>query len=594
VNDSAVPGKAPPGDGLDELRALLLGDQQRALSHLAHRIDDPSQRAHDVGQVLAQSVAVSAASGPGLSAALVPNVEDAIAESIRRNPQTLADALFPVMGPAIRKSIAAALQSLTQSIEQTIEHSFSPKGLRWRIEALRTGRPFGEIVLRNTLLFRVEQVFLIDRRTGLLMQHAAADHVQVEDTDMVSSMFSAIQDFVRDSFHATDKETLDSLQVGERLVWIEQGPLASLAGVIRGNPPQELRETFRQTIEQIHQLHGGALQSFDGDTTSLMGAHGLLESCLQARFGGKQAQQEATGGDGTAQKKRRSPVVIGLVLVAAALIGLALWSWWQSQRWHGFVERLRAEPGIVLTQSARVDGKYRVAGLRDALAVDPQTVVRNAGLDPNDVQFDWEPYLSLRPQFVQQRAIDRLKPPPGVQLQLDGQTLVAQGSAPIAWMQQAKRDAAALPGIASLDTSKLVLTEDAVWLSLQDRIQATVLGTVEGSPRLEPGQDQTLSQLIGDLRRLGEIAQGRGARAQVDIIGRADGRGAADTGLRLSQARARGVAAALSAQPLPHVDLRTTAVGAAEPLRPEVTPEDRAYNRSVRFRVHPLPSGKAP
>jgi outer membrane protein OmpA-like peptidoglycan-associated protein len=584
VNDIAAPDGAPSGDRLNELRELLLGQERQQLAHLSARLDDPSLRAQETGQVLARSVASSAAAGPELSAALVPNVEGAITESIRRDPQVLADALFPVMGPAIRKSIAAALQALTQSIEQTIEHSFSPKGLSWRIEALRTGRPFGEIVLRNTLLYRVEQVFLIDRRTGLLMQHAAADQVQVQDTDMVSSMFSAIQDFVRDSFHATDKETLDSLQVGERLVWIEQGPLASVAGVIRGTPPQELRDTFRQTVEQIHQAHGAALNAFDGDTATLDVANPLLHNCLEARYGKKSEADAAAA----SQKRGTSPLVIGLVLMLAAVVAFIAWSWWQAHRWQKFVDRLRDEPGLVVTQAGPRDGVYRVAGLRDALSADPQNLLREAGLNPKAVRFDWEPYLSLRPQFVQQRAVARLKPPPGVQLTLEGATLSAVGSAPRAWLQQAQREALAVPGVTALDAAKVRIDEDQAWAALIDRVQALALQIDEGSTDLAAGQEKVLAQLTADLRRLGELANTRGERARVEIIGRADGSGSAANGLRLSATRAESARRALASQPLPHVDLQTRGIGASDPLREERTREDRAHNRSVRFKVHPL------
>ncbi|MEZ5976076.1 MAG: hypothetical protein R3E96_14915 [Planctomycetota bacterium] len=35
-----------------------------------------------------------------------------------------------------------------------LENSFSPRGVRWRMEAWRTGRPFGEVVLLNSLEYR--------------------------------------------------------------------------------------------------------------------------------------------------------------------------------------------------------------------------------------------------------------------------------------------------------------------------------------------------------------------------------------------------------------------------------------------------------
>jgi hypothetical protein len=389
-----------------QLRDLLLADERAHLARLRQRVEEPQLRTADVSRVLVQAVNLRSADGPELAAALTPSVEAALAGSIRRDPQVLADAIFPIIGPAIRKAIAAALQGMTQSMEQALAHSISPTGLKWRLEAARTGRPFAEIVMLHTLQYRVEQVFLIDRQAGLLMQHAAAADVVVQDTDMVSGMLSAIQDFVRDSFGTAQRETLDSLQVGGLTVWIEQGPLAVLAGVIRGSPPQTLRDRFRQTIESIHQSHGAALQGFDGDALALASTQSALQACIEARYG----KAKDTSADDKAQteghrKRAITPFKLGAAALALAVVTFSVLHFKQVSRWDQFVQRLRSEPGLVVTQAVREGGVYQVAGLRDPLALDPQTLLKEAGLEPADVHFVWEPYLSLRPEFVKRRAL---------------------------------------------------------------------------------------------------------------------------------------------------------------------------------------------
>ena len=54
----------------------------------------------------------------------------------------------------------------------------------------------------------------------------------VQDADLVSGMFNAIQSFVKDSFSVTDGETLNLLEVGDLTVWIEQSPDFILADVV--------------------------------------------------------------------------------------------------------------------------------------------------------------------------------------------------------------------------------------------------------------------------------------------------------------------------------------------------------------------------
>ena len=52
---------------------------------------------------------------------------------------------------------------------------------------------------------------------------------------MVSGMLTAIQDFVQYSFDPQSEQALNTIHVGDLTVIIEQGPLAVLAGVVRGN-----------------------------------------------------------------------------------------------------------------------------------------------------------------------------------------------------------------------------------------------------------------------------------------------------------------------------------------------------------------------
>ncbi|HVT45695.1 MAG TPA: OmpA family protein, partial [Thermoanaerobaculia bacterium] len=146
---------------LAELRELILGAERRRLEELERRLDSETLTRESLAELLPSSIALRAGRDRQLALALAPTVENAIRESVRRNPRPIATAIFPVLGPAIRKAIAEALAGLVFSINRALEHSFSPRGLRWRFEAWRTGVPFAQIVLRHALVYRVEQVFLI-------------------------------------------------------------------------------------------------------------------------------------------------------------------------------------------------------------------------------------------------------------------------------------------------------------------------------------------------------------------------------------------------------------------------------------------------
>ncbi|MEO8349653.1 MAG: OmpA family protein, partial [Acidobacteriota bacterium] len=243
-SEGATESPPPESDPLGELRRLLLVAEEAQVSRIQERLDDPEIHAEDVSRVLPEAIVLRSAKDDDFSRALQPTVEKAIVTSVRRDPQVLVDALFPVMGPAIRKAIASALASMVESFSETLEHSFSVQGVKWRMEAWRTGKPLAEVILLRTVVYRVEQVFLIHRESGLLLQHVSATAAGVQDADMVSGMLTAIRDFVHDSFGGKEGDSLDTFQVGERSVWIEQGPHATLAAVVRGSAPRELRTVF--------------------------------------------------------------------------------------------------------------------------------------------------------------------------------------------------------------------------------------------------------------------------------------------------------------------------------------------------------------
>ena len=188
-NLDANVGKEPTGivpfdPRLEHLRTLLLGREIELSRHFSQVLDDPEQLALAVSRVLPVAIAQAAARDDRLGQVLAP----ALGSSVRRDPGTLVDILHPLIGPAIAKSIEATFQSLNE----LLKHSLSWRGLQWRLEAWRTGTTFAEIVLKHTLVYRVEHVFLIHRKTSLLIAHAAASDATSQDPQIVSSMLAAI------------------------------------------------------------------------------------------------------------------------------------------------------------------------------------------------------------------------------------------------------------------------------------------------------------------------------------------------------------------------------------------------------------------
>jgi len=205
-------GVSPVDPRLQQLRTLLVGHEIEVLSRLSEVVEDPEQLAGAVGRVLPTAIAL-ASSDARLGQVLVPAVEKATQNSIRSDPRTLVNILYPLIVPAIRKSIGETIDETFQSFNESLKHSLTWRGLRWRWEAWRTGTSFAEVVLKHTLVYQVEHVFLIHRHTGLMISHVAAENAAGQDPQLVSSMLVAIQDFVRDSFSGAERFVVSSVGI---------------------------------------------------------------------------------------------------------------------------------------------------------------------------------------------------------------------------------------------------------------------------------------------------------------------------------------------------------------------------------------------
>lgn len=557
----------PEDQAFANLRTILVGPERRALKGLRKRLA-PDVQTRDVSRILPDAIALRA-NDAQLTRALAPSVEEAITASVRRDPRPLADALFPVIGPAIRKAIAHTLSTMLESVSRSVEHSLSWRALQWRWTAIRTGRPFAEIVLLNTLRYRVEQVLLIHAESGLLLQHVATDARAGEDADQVSAMLTAIRDFARDSIRGVSSDDgLDAVRIGEFWLWIEQGPQAILAAVVRGVAPPSVREMFQVAVESVHRQFTPELKAYQGDATPFERARPILESCLVSEL---------------REPPRRPSYRRWLAAAALVLLAVALWTVFtvrERQRWNAYVERLRAEPGIVVVSSGKRDGKFHIAGLRDPMAADPAVLAASAAFGADVMESRWEPYQALSDPFVTARAKALLRPPPGVTLDFRDGVLTARGPATEPWLDESERLAPAIGGVRTF-----VFDGPPRETRLKQALETVSLLFIKGKPSLVPGQGRAIQHIHDLLQGLNDWARARKQRAQIEVFGHTDSDGPDTLNRPLSQARADMMLSVVGTELFDALDFSTRGAGMTLPATTGDTEDHKARNRRVSFRV---------
>ncbi len=564
--------KEPIKDEFNELRTLLLGVEPKKLSQVCEYIETQKIKPEDISRILPEAVILRSLQDKHLVEAMVPTIEQAVEASVKKDLNVLSNAIFPILGPSTRRAIATALEEMIQSLNQTLEHSLSIQSFKWRLEARQTGKSFAEVVLLRTLLYRVEQVFLIHKKTGLLLQHLVASQVAVQDPDLVSAMLTAIQDFVKDSFNVEKGDTLHTLNFGELTIWIEEGPTAVLAGIIRGNAPNELRLVFQDTIEKIHLRFDNELYNFQGETEPFNLSQPYLENCLKVRY----------------QIPKKTNYIYAYTLIGLIILGLCIWGSLrirEQQQWNNFVQKLSSQPGITITKVENENGKYLITGMRDPLSVDINTIRQENNINSEKFNTKFEPYLSLQPEFITKRAEALLQPPKTVSLKVESDgMLYATGSAPEKWISETRKMWRFIPGITQFQEKNLSNIDISQIEKYKQEIEREKLLFQEGKTDLIASEIPKLENIFSNLQKMIVTAKYLQKNVKIQIIGHTSATGTEQYNMQLSQARAEQIKSYFISRGLSAENFYTQGLGSNQPLTSS-TKEDIDTNRRVSLKV---------
>jgi OOP family OmpA-OmpF porin len=529
--DPADAGAANDHRDMQRLRELLFGLEHQQLIALKARLEDWRQRADDIAQVLPQAFHTSVNQSPALVNELTSVIEEAIQESVRRNPKALVDAIFPILGPAIRKAIRTTLHTMLQSLNQTIEQGLTIRALSWRFRAWRSGKSYAEYLVLKTMLYQVEQVFMIHNETGLLLKHAQAENMLTKDPDMVSGMLSAIQEFVRDSFQGEDSDILESMQFGDMTVMLEAGPDVVIALVVSGKPPASLKQLQIEVIEAFQLRYAHDLSGFDGNTTVFDSSTDLLQDCLV----NQRLEQE---------KGNRSFRLWRVwLLVITVMIILSYWQfgrYTRNQQWQAALGTLREEPGVIVINSSKEPHGYKLQLLVDPLARDPETILSAFVESIGPVDISLSPFISLERHLILERAGKKLQPPPGIEMHTEKGVLYLTGVAEKRWLNKVATGATSIDGIHSLDFSAVSarINEEEI-AELKSKINRDLLYFEEGQVRLEDADREALTEIAAAMIRLEQIVKQQGGAVNFVVTGHSDLSGTGAIRQEISSNRAR-------------------------------------------------------
>lgn len=515
-----------------------------------------------VTQVVTEALNDRQQKDSSVSKILIPIVEESVQKSIRQNRSQFIDSLYPLVGDLVRKFTTAFLRDFIEKTNELIEKSVTLKSVGWRFKAWRSGMNYATYVASQTYVFQIQQVLLIHHETGLLLNSVNVHGQEDENSDIVSSMLTAIDDFVNDSFSAqSESEHLDEIKTRNFTLYLRKGPQAFLVAAVTGNISPEAKNKLQTTLESIHNLYYPQLNEFNGDTSALNGIENELQECLIS-----EEKQPAA--------KKKKPL-LALILMTAILALLAYWAYlnWQTDQAIERVKQLPMNEGIVLTQLEKQGTRsIRILALRDPRALSVEEWLATADVPMAWIQYSEVAFVSLANTILVRELSAIAQGFDGVKYDTSNNTFSGEvNSLTYVDLQNAVSQ---LPGSSSIPIHFEVTIKDTPQ-DIEETKQAAqqALNIIAGdiaqlqftfplaSSDLSPNHNAKAKQIADKFKQLKAYAEQVGLKPTLLVLGTSDQIGDIIVNQRLSVERAQNAKAILLSQGLQEQDLLVSALG---------------------------------
>jgi len=158
--------------------------------------------------------------------------------------------------------------------------------------------------LRN---FRFNDIYLI-YKDGLLIAHASRSEDSKRDSDIISSMFTAIQDFIQESFTRgsknQEKSTLKKLDFGDFQIVINRGKYIYIAAIFSGFALRKMLIKIENLRKEIEERFSEVLPTWKGNMSQFKESQELLEELLYST-GSNRISDTKSHSHGNIKNKRR-------------------------------------------------------------------------------------------------------------------------------------------------------------------------------------------------------------------------------------------------------------------------------------------------
>ena len=243
-----------------KLKEVLLKEDRDELKEIQTILNDPFRFSEKVAPIVEQRIDFLKKNFPKEFRNSVENIVDA---KIKASQDELLNVLYPTIGKMIKKYIAYQFQLMKESIDERMNAIFSFRGLAMRTRYRLLGVSGGDMLLSSIDGPVIEELYVIERDSGLLMGSASL-HLTI-DSEVIAGMLTAIKSFVEDAFQR-EKEDLEMIEYGTYKIFIQNFHSYYIAVAMSGSLSAAEKEKLSDSLLDFAEKELAMLLKSDDQT----------------------------------------------------------------------------------------------------------------------------------------------------------------------------------------------------------------------------------------------------------------------------------------------------------------------------------------
>ncbi len=234
---------------LNQLQSILLKEERLAIERLQETIEDPVLLSEKIRPIIEERMLFFKENFPK---EFKVTVDKMIEVKLKASQEEILDVIYPVMGKMIKKYVNHQIQMLKDSIDESIKKTFFSKGILWRLKNSLFGIKVSDQVIHNLKDYKIEEIYVIQRNSGLLFGSASTENTI--DQDVIAGMLTAIKSFVEDAFKR-EREDLEMIQYGTYKILLQNFYSYYIAIAISGSMSSTEREELANELLTFAEEH---------------------------------------------------------------------------------------------------------------------------------------------------------------------------------------------------------------------------------------------------------------------------------------------------------------------------------------------------